>query len=259
MKDPAATIGVAGGLVVIVGANLLEGGNPMSLVQLAPMLLVFGTTMAVTVAGGTTADAKAAVRNLKRAFTTHVPPATDLVPQIVQLAERARREGLLALEDSIKDIPDPFLVKGVTMAIDGTDPEELRDILESEVRAKRRDDRQAAKFFSDAGGYAPTIGIIGTVMGLVHVLENLSTPGTLGPLIAGAFVATLWGVMSANVIWLPLGNRLARIGELELSRMEVAVEGISAIQAGANPRLIAEKLQSLIPSDPAHDAAAKAA
>lgn len=249
MKDPAATIGVSVGLVVIVGANLLEGGNPMSLLQLAPMLLVFGTTMAVTVAGGTMVDAKAAVRNLKRAFTTHVPPATDLVPQIVSLAERARREGLLALEDSIKDIPDPFLVKGVTMAIDGTDPEELRDILESEVRAKRRDGRQAAKFFNDAGGYAPTIGIIGTVMGLVHVLENLSTPQTLGPLIAGAFVATLWGVMSANVIWLPLGNRLGRIGDLEVARMEVAVEGISAIQAGANPRLIAEKLHSLIPND----------
>jgi chemotaxis protein MotA len=193
-------------------------------------------------------DAKAAVRNLKRAFTTGVAPADDLVPQVVQLAERARREGLLALEDALKDIPDPFLVKGVTMAIDGTDPEELRDILEAELRAKRRDDKQAAKFFSDAGGYAPTIGIIGTVMGLVHVLENLSTPETLGPLIAGAFVATLWGVMSANVIWLPIGNRLTRLGELERARMEVAVEGVAAIQAGANPRLVAEKLRSLLPS-----------
>ncbi|HJQ06738.1 MAG TPA: MotA/TolQ/ExbB proton channel family protein [Nocardioides sp.] len=258
MKDPAAMIGVGAGFAVIIAANVLEGGNPMSLFSVAPMLLVFGTTMMVTVAGGSMTDAKAAIRNIKRAFTTGVAPATDLVPQVVQLAERARREGLLALEDAVKDIPDAFLVKGVTMAIDGTDPEELRDILEAELRAKRRDDKQAAKFFADAGGYAPTIGIIGTVMGLVHVLENLSTPETLGPLIAGAFVATLWGVMSANVIWLPIGNRLTRLGELERARMEVAVEGVAAIQAGANPRLVAEKLRSLLPAD-AVEADAKAA
>ncbi|MCL2541348.1 MAG: motility protein A [Nocardioidaceae bacterium] len=259
MKDPAAVIGVAGGLVVIVISNVLEGGNPMSLLEVAPILLVLGATMMATIAGGSMADAKAAIRNIKRAFTANVEPATDLVPQVVQLAEKARREGLLALEDGLRDIPDPFLVKGVTMAIDGTDPEELREILEAELRAKRRDDKQAAKFFADAGGYAPTIGIIGTVMGLVHVLENLSTPQTLGPLIAGAFVATLWGVMSANVIWLPLGNRLNRIGELERARMEVAVEGVAAIQAGANPRLVAEKLRSLLPGDALEPADSKAA
>ena len=259
MKDPAATIGVGVGFVVIIAANVLEGGNPMSLLEVAPILLVLGTTMCVTIAGGSMADAKAAIKNLKRAFTGGVEPASDLVPQVVQLAERARREGLLALEDALKEIPDPFLVKGVTMAIDGTDPEELRDILEAELRAKKRDDKQAAKFFADAGGYAPTIGIIGTVMGLVHVLENLSTPETLGPLIAGAFVATLWGVMSANVIWLPIGNRLTRLGDLERARMEVAVEGVAAIQAGANPRLVAEKLRSLLPTGSAEPVDQRAA
>ncbi|HWU23190.1 MAG TPA: MotA/TolQ/ExbB proton channel family protein, partial [Nocardioides sp.] len=227
----------------------LEGGNPMSLFLIPPMVLVFGGTIGAAMAGGTMADTKNAVQSLKRAFTGKVEPASAMIPEIVTLAERARREGLLALEETLTTIDDPFLVKGVTMAIDGTDPEELRDILEAELRAKRRDDKQAAKFFSDAGGYAPTIGIIGTVMGLVHVLENLSTPETLGPLIAGAFVATLWGVMSANVIWLPIGNRLVRIGELERARMEVAVEGVAAIQAGANPRLVAEKLRSLLPAD----------
>ncbi|TNM44249.1 motility protein A [Nocardioides albidus] len=220
----------------------------MSLILLPPMLLVLGTTVMVTVAGGTMADAKAAGTNVKRAISGSVEPADALVPQVVSLAERARREGLLALEDSLRDIDDPFLVKGVTMAIDGTDPEDVRDILEAELRAKKRDDKQAAKFFSDAGGYAPTIGIIGTVMGLVHVLENLASPEELGHLIAGAFVATLWGVMSANVVWLPLANRLKRLGELECARMEVAIEGVAAIQAGANPRLVAEKLRSLLPT-----------
>lgn len=248
MKDIATPVGIVLGMVIIVAANVLEGGNPMSLLLLPPILLVLGTTIMVTVAGGTMADAKSAVGNIKRAISGSVEPADTLVPQVVSLAERARREGLLALEDSLREIDDPFLVKGVTMAIDGTDPEDVRDILEAELRAKKRDDKQAAKFFSDAGGYAPTIGIIGTVMGLVHVLENLATPEELGHLIAGAFVATLWGVMSANVIWLPLSSRLKRLGELECARMEVAIEGVAAIQAGANPRLVAEKLRSLLPT-----------
>lgn len=247
--DAATPIGIVLGFVVIVVANIMEGGHPGSLFLLPPMLLVFGTTLLVTVAGGTMVDAKTAVKSIKRAFTGKVQPASDLVPAIVSLAERARREGLLALEDGLREIDDPFLVKGVTMAIDGTDPEELREILEAEVHAKKGEDRQAAKFFADAGGYSPTIGIIGTVMGLVHVLENLSTPEKLGPLIAGAFVATLWGVLSANVLWLPLSNRLRRLGALEAARMELTIEGVSAIQSGSNPRLVAEKLRSLLPSD----------
>ena len=247
--DAATPIGIVLGFAVVIVANIMEGGHPASLFLVPPMLLVFGTTVLVTIAGGTMADAKTAVRSIKRAFSGKVAPASDLVPAIVSLAERARREGLLALEDGLREIEDPFLVKGVTMAIDGTDPEELREILEAEVQARKTADKQAAKFFTDAGGYAPTIGIIGTVMGLVHVLENLSTPEKLGPLIASSFVATLWGVMSANVLWLPLGNRLRRIGGLETARMELTIEGVWAIQSGSNPRLVAEKLRSLLPSD----------
>lgn len=257
--DPAPAIGIGLGVVVVVGANIMEGGNPMSLLLVAPMLLVFGTTTLVTIAGGTMADAKQAGGSLKRAFTGGVEPLGDLVPQVVQLAERARREGLLSLEDSLKTVDDDFLKRGVTMAIDGTDPEELRDILESEVYAKRAADKQAAKFFADAGAYAPTIGIIGTVMGLVHVLENLAAPEELGHLIAGAFVATLWGVMSANVIFLPLGNRLKRLGELECTRMELTIEGIAAIQAGSNPRIVAQKLRSLLVGGGGGDDKAEAA
>ena len=244
--DPAPAIGIGAGFGVVIAVNVLEGGNPMSLLLLPPILLVFGTTILVTMAGGTMKDAKTAAASTKRAFTGKAESAEDLIPAVVDLAERARREGLLALEDAVKGVDDEFLRRGVTMAIDGTDPEELRDILESEVYAKRVADKQAAKFFADAGAYAPTIGIIGTVMGLVHVLENLSAPEELGHLIAGAFVATLWGVTSANVIFLPLGNRLKRLGELEAGRMEVTIEGIAAIQAGSNPRIVAQKLRSLL-------------
>jgi chemotaxis protein MotA len=244
--DLAPAIGIGAGFGVVVVANILEGGNPMSLILLPPMLLVFGTTLLVTMAGGTMDDAKTAAKSFVRAFTGNVQPPDTLVPQVVELAERARREGLLALEDSVRDVDDDFLKRGVTMAIDGTDPEELREILECEVHAKRSADKQAAKFWADAGAYAPTIGIIGTVMGLVHVLENLAAPEELGHLIAAAFVATLWGVTSANVIFLPLGNRLKRLGELEAVRMELTIEGVAAIQAGSNPRMVAQKLRSLI-------------
>jgi chemotaxis protein MotA len=118
------------------------------------------------------------------------------------------------------------------------------------VDTKRANDRAAAKLFADMGGYAPTIGIIGTVLGLVKVLGHLSAPSQLGAEIASAFVATLWGVMSANVFWLPVSNRLKRLSEAECEQMEVVIEGVLAIQAGANPRLIEQKLQSLLPAQP---------
>jgi chemotaxis protein MotA len=246
--DPATLIGVLLAFLVVIVANMLEGGNPMSLVLLPPLLLVFGATLLVSFAGGTVADAKLALRGFKRAFTGKAPTANQLVPELVTLAEKARREGLLALEDAVADLDDPFLVRALTLAIDGTDPEELRDILESEVIAQRAEAKQAAKFFAAAGGYAPTIGIVGTVMGLVHVLEQLAEPEKLGHLIAGAFVATLWGVLSANVLFLPVAARLQRLGELEVARMELIIEGVSALQAGSNPRLVAQRLRSLLPS-----------
>lgn len=246
--DPATLIGIVLGLIIIVASNMMEGGNPASLLLLPPMLLVLGCTIMVTMAGGTMADTKNAVKSLKHAFTAKVRPAGDVVPTVVKLAEKARREGLLSLEEELRTVDDPFLVKGVTMAIDGTDPDEVRDILEAEVYATKAEGKHSAKFFADAGAYAPTIGIVGTVMGLVHVLENLAQPEELGHLIAAAFIATLWGVMSANVIWLPIGNRLKRLTELEAARMELVIEGVAAIQSGANPRIVAQKLTSLLPA-----------
>jgi chemotaxis protein MotA len=185
---------------------------------------------------------------MKRAMVWKQTPQAELVPVVVSLADKARREGLLMLEEAVKDVDDDFLKRGVALAVDGTDPEELREILEAELHAKRLDDKHSAKFFNAMGGYAPTIGIIGTVMGLVHVLENLSEPEKLGHLIAGAFLATLWGVLSANLVWLPIGSRLLRIGELEASRMELVIEGVMAIQAGSNPRVVAQRLRSLLPA-----------
>ncbi|WGX97838.1 motility protein A [Nocardioides sp. L-11A] len=248
MKDIATPVGIGAALGVIMLANILEGGSPASLFLMPPMLLVFGGTLCVAVAGGTLNDAKNAVASAKTALFGKVASSADVVPVIVSLSDAARREGMLALEGRVGDIDDPFLVKGVTLAVDGTDPEELREILEAELHAKKAVDKHAAKFFTDAGGYAPTIGIVGTVMSLVHVLENLADPGALGHSIAAAFLATLWGVLSANVLWLPIAARLKRLSELESTRMEIVIEGVAAIQAGSNPRIVAQKLQSLLPA-----------
>lgn len=248
MKDFASSIGIGGALGVIMLANILEGGSPGSLFLMPPLLLVFGGTLLVCVAGGTMTDAKNAITSVKTALFGKVASSADVVPVIVDLSDTARREGMLALEGRLEGIDDPFLVKGVTLAVDGIDPEELREIMEYELHAKRSTDKHSAKFFTDAGGYAPTIGIVGTVMSLVHVLENLSKPDELGHMIAAAFLATLWGVLSANVLWLPIAARLKRLSELECIRMEIVIEGVAAIQAGANPRVVAQKLRSLLPA-----------
>jgi chemotaxis protein MotA len=155
----------------------------------------------------------------------------------------------MALESKAKAHPDPFTRKGLTRVVDGIDPAMLLSIMETELETFEEHSKIPIPVMEGAGAYAPTIGIIGTVMGLVHVLGNLSSPEELGPLIASAFVATLWGVMSANVLWLPISNRLKRLSGLEAARMELTIEGVSAIQSGSNPRLVAQKLRSLLPAD----------
>jgi chemotaxis protein MotA len=246
--DPATLIGIALATVALLVTMILEGSSPMAIILLPPLLLVFGGTFGAAIAGSSMADVKKMGGWFKQALLPpKVPPITDRIQTLVTLAEKARKEGLLALEAQVKDIDDPFLKRGLQMGIDGTDPEELRSVLEGEIAAKKSEDKVAAKFFTAMGGYSPTIGIIGTVVGLIHVLENLDDPSSLGPLIAGAFVATLWGVLSANVFWLPMGAKITRISELQAAQMELLVEGITEIQAGTSPRAVRQKLTSLVP------------
>jgi chemotaxis protein MotA len=245
--DPASLIGIGLAFTAIFVSMILEGTPITAIILPAPLLLVFVGTTGVGMASGMMGDATGMITQIKKAFLAKSSKPDALVDAMVTLAEKARREGLLALEDAIKGVDDPFLKRGLQLAIDGTDSEELREILEAEVDAKRKADKAGAKIFADMGGYAPTIGIIGTVVGLVHVLANLSNPAALGELIAAAFVATLWGILSANVIFLPIGNRLKRLSEVECGQMELVIAGIINIQAGANPRLVAQKLRSLLP------------
>ncbi len=248
--DPAGFIGLVVAFGAIFGTLFIEGADPMSIVLPGPLLLVWVGTIGVGIAGHTLRDVAEAFKAVPRALTSKVPDPTDTVDTLVSLADRARREGLLALEDAAKDIDDPFLRSGLQAAIDGTDPDDLRVILEDRIATKRSRERTQSKYFQDMGGYAPTIGIIGTVISLVHVLENLADPATLGKSIAAAFVATLWGILSANVVWLPLSTRIRRMSDLECAQMEVTLEGLLAVQAGANPRLVGERLRSLLPEQP---------
>jgi len=253
--DPATLIGIALAFGSMVAMISLEGSSIMSILLPAPMILVFGATIAVGIAGGTISDALDAFKALPSAFKGKTTPPQDVIDQIVLLAEKARSAGLLALEQEADAIDDPFLRTALQNIADGTDGDELRILLEDELSTATKISRNASKFFVTLGGYAPTVGIIGTVISLTHVLENLDSPSTLGPMIAAAFVATLWGLVSANFIWLPIGNRLKRLSDLEVERMTLLMEGALAVQAGSQPRLLGERLRAMVPAAPARKAA----
>ena len=257
--DPATIVGLFVAFGAIIGSMIMEGGNPLAIIAPPALVLIFVGTTGACMAGSTLPGTIGSMKWLIAGFTGKKPDLEGVIEPLVKMAEKARREGLLALESEMETIVDPFMKKGLQMAVDGTDPDDLYEILSSEVKAKKAAVTQGASFWNDAGGYSPTIGIIGTVLGLIHVLENLSQPAKLGHLIAGAFVATLWGVLSANVMFLPWGKRIKLIGMAEAARMELIIDGVLAIQAGANPRVVATKLKSkMVHTGPAAPAEAAA-
>lgn len=257
--DVATLIGIVLAFLSLIVGLLMEGGDMTKYVAPSAFLIVVPSTLSIALAGGYISDIPKIIAGLKAAIMTKTPDASHVIDLMVKFAEKARREGLLALEEAVKDVDDPFFKKGIEMAVDGTDPEQLREILEAEIYAKRQSDKVAAKFFAAAGGFSPTLGIIGTVLGLVIVLQNLSDPGSLGPHIATAFIATLYGVFFANAIYLPIGNKLTRISEIECHHMELVVEGVLSIQSGSNPRVIQQKLTAFMGMQATDKSAKKAA
>lgn len=245
--DPATLIGLLLAFGSVIAMVTLEGASLSALLLPAPMILVFGATLAVGLAGNTLKDVIQAFKSVPKMFLGKTSKPQDSIDQMVRLAEKARSEGLLSLEQEAAAVTDPFLARALQNIADGTDAEDLRMLMEDEIDTKSRSDHASSKFFASLGGYAPTIGIIGTVVSLTHVLENLSTPDHLGPMIAAAFVATLWGLLSANFIWLPFSSRLSRLSELEIERMTLVMEGLLAVQSGAQPLLLAERLRSMVP------------
>ena len=245
--DPATLGGIAVAFGSLLVMAFLEGANPMSLIIPAPMILVLGGTIGVGIASTTLPGAILAIKSLPKAFLFKGVKLGADIDRLVELAEVARKQGLLALEAQAADVADPYLKKALQNVADGMDADELRIMMEDEAAAMEKTARSAAKFYNSLGGFSPTVGIIGTVVSLTHVLENLSNPAGLGHSIAGAFVATLWGVMSANFIWLPIGGRLGKVADLEAERYTVLVEGVMAVQAGSQPRVLGEKLRAMVP------------
>ncbi|MDQ0094634.1 motility protein A [Paeniglutamicibacter psychrophenolicus] len=246
--DPATLIGLLLAFGAMFTMLYMEGASVSSILLPAPMIIVFFGTIAVGIASGTIADTVLAVRALPSAFRGKLPEARATIAKLVELAEVARKDGLLALESEARDAKDPFLGRALQSLADGMDGDELRETLEDEITTRETTNAIAHKWFSTLGGYAPTVGIIGTVVSLTHVLENLSKPDELGHMIAAAFVATLWGLVSANFIWLPIGSRLRRLSELEIDSMTLVMEGVLAIQGGSQPILLEEKLQAMVPA-----------
>jgi chemotaxis protein MotA len=247
MKDRFTLFAILGALGCVFVSMFMEGSNPMVLFKPAPLLLVFGGTFFVAVAGYLKSDAKSFKSVFSKAMGGTAQDMGQNISRLIELAEVARREGLLALEKAATEVEDPFFKRGIEMTVDGNDPEEIRDILEGEIVALQQRHKAGAKFFGDMGGYAPTLGILGTVIGLIHVLANLSNPQVLGGAIAEAFTATLWGVLSANLFWLPISNKLKRASEVEAQSRFLVMDGILAIQAGNSPRMVQSKLLAYLP------------
>ncbi|MGC8503880.1 MAG: flagellar motor protein [Acidithiobacillus sp.] len=242
--DILTIAGLLLGLGGILLGQMLEGGKVASILQLTAFIIVIGgTTGAVMIQYTMPIFIKA----LKMLPWMIFPPRTapqPIVEKILEWSNTARKNGLLALEGLVDSIADPFLQKGLQMLVDGTEPEKIRATLEVELLAREELDRQAAKVFESAGGYAPTIGILGAVLGLIHVMENLADPAKLGAGIATAFVATIYGVGSANLLFLPISNKLKGVVHEQSYLREMIIEGLVAIAEGENPKIIESRLQS---------------
>ncbi|HEY5764048.1 MAG TPA: flagellar motor protein [Rhodocyclaceae bacterium] len=238
------------GLIVGIGAllvgQLLDGGQTSSLAQLPALVIVIGGTLGAVMLQTPSGTFGRGFRMLRWVWR---PPQIDyrrMIEQIVSWSHLARREGLLALEAPANAQQDLFVRKGLQLLVDGAEPDRLRDILEVEVSANEEYLRQAARIWESAGGYAPTIGILGAVMGLIHVMENLTDPSRLGAGIATAFVATIYGVGLANLVFLPIGNKLKLQIARRVTYQEIIVDGLICIANGDNPRLIENRLKGYL-------------
>ena len=244
--DFISIVGILLALAAIIGGQLLEGGHLGSLVQLTAFIIVIGGTAGAVMLQYSLETFLLGMRMVKWIIVPPIMDAESLIQNIAQWSNTARKGGLLALESAIDDVQDPFMRKGLQMLVDGAEPETLRETLQVEIDAYEEQQRQAAKVWESAGGYAPTIGILGAVLGLIHVMENLSDPSKLGAGIAVAFVATVYGVGSANLFFLPIGNKLKSIIAREIVLREMLIEGLIAVANGENPRLIERKLQGYL-------------
>lgn len=235
-------------MLLLVGATI-EGTNVAAFFNIPAIFIVIGGTMGATLATCGAEQFFQIGQALTTVLKTDPPDFLNTAKLLVEGADLARREGVLKLEDKAKKVDDPFISLAYQHLADGTDEDVMMDVLEAEIEAEHAVMRGRANIFNSAGGYSPTMGIIGTVMGLTHALGMLNTPEKLGPAIASAFMATLYGVSSANLVFLPWGTRLYAYGRERQAYREMIVAGIQAMRRGDAPRQVAERLAALIPGE----------
>jgi chemotaxis protein MotA len=252
--DWGSLAGLILGLIAIVLGQWIEGGQLSSLIQPAAMVIVLGGTLSAVLLQNGLANMVRGIRMLGRAFV----PYTDFYPELTDTiharSTTARIEGFLKLDRHINAQPDPFIAKGLGMVVDGIELQKIRDILDIDINSYERDQRLAIKVWEAAGGYAPTMGILGAVLGLIHTMENLTDPELLGKGVAVAFVATIYGVALANLVFLPIANKLKQHLQIEILKREMLADAMLCIKQGEHPLLIKERMSSYWHQDPNYGA-----
>lgn len=244
--DKISVVGLLVGLIAIIGGQVLEGGHVSSLVQPTALFIVLGGTLGAVLLQSPFHVFK---RGMQMTRWVWIPPIVNqkrIIEQILTWSQLSRREGLLSLESHLSGVKDEFTRKGLQLLVDGAEPHTIRELLEVEVDVFEEEWRQAAKVWESAGGYSPTIGILGAVMGLIHVMENLSDPTKLGPGIAVAFVATIYGVGLANLVFLPIAGKLKYYISRMVTTREMMIDGLVGIAVGDNPRIIETRLKGYL-------------
>jgi chemotaxis protein MotA len=255
--DKASLIGLVLGIGAVLGGQALEGGSIHSIMQLTAGIIVMGGTFGAVFLSFPFKVVLGGFKDIKTIIKEPPQDPGQIIAQITNYANKARKEGILSLEKEIKNVTDPFLSKAMTMAVDGIEPHVIREAMENELAYMDEHGKMSSKVFQAAGGYAPTVGILGAVLGLIHVMENLNDPSKLGSGIAVAFVATVYGVGSANLLFLPFSTKLQVRHRHRMIIKEMILEGVVAVSTGENPRLIEEKLKAFLPDLPKNQGAEK--
>ena len=245
--DLMTVIGLVSGLGLVLYGILSGGGLLSSFYDFPSIVIVFGGTIATTLMSLDTGDVKGFGKIAKNAFTKKAVPYRETIEKIINFANTARKEGLLALEEASRTVEDPFMKKGLMLIVDGTDPVLVKDILEDEISFIEARHQKGAGVFDAMAQLAPAMGMLGTLIGLINMLKNLDDPSNLGQGMSIALVTTFYGSIIANMICLPISNKLKLRSSGEIIIKEMTITGLVAIQAGENPRIIEERLKSFLP------------
>ncbi|RNF38770.1 flagellar motor stator protein MotA [Planococcus salinus] len=247
--DKTSWIGILLGVGVLLGGVVMKGSELSALYNPAALVIIFAGTAAAILIGFPMDEVKKIPSLFKVLFTDlKIIPVKELIPMFTEWAMVARKEGLLALEDKAEEVEDPFLQRGLKMVVDGQTQETIRDMMEEEIAAMEERHELGAKIFSQAGTYAPTLGVLGAVIGLVAALGNLDDIALLGKSISAAFIATLFGIFTGYVLWHPFANKLKRKSEKEAKMKLIMLEGLLAVQEGLPARTVEEKLLTYLPA-----------